>query len=419
MFFNFNRKAILFFALLLGVCGLIAFQWFRPVDVMVAEVQQRDFIQSVVASGRVQNPNRMEVGTQIVGVVSRVPVVEGQMVAEGQTLIELNSSELQAGLLQAQAAVAQARLKLRQTLEVQAPVSEQAFLQAAANHEVALLALKRSQRLFEKGFVGQAQLDDITRTEKVAQAQLLSAQRQFLSTRAGGSEIALAQSALEQALANAELAQVRLSYARLQTPVAGVLISRNVEPGDLAQPGKVLMTVSPAGDTQLVVQIDEKNLGLVSLGQKAKASADAFPAQRFDAEMSFINPGVDAQRGSVEVKLRVPEPPAYLKQDMTVSVEIEVARRPAALVLPTDALHDFNTALPWVFKVVNGKAEKTPVTLGLKSASNCEVLTGLASGDKVVIHAEKSLKNLLRVRSIPPPIAAQPMSARVVEAGAA
>ena len=313
----------------------------------------------------------------------------------------------------------QARLKLRQTLEVQAPVSEQAFLQAAANHEVALLALQRSQRLFEKGFVGQAQLDDITRTEKVAQAQLLSAQRQFLSTRAGGSEIALAQSALEQALANAELAQVRLGYAKLHTPVAGVLISRNVEPGDLAQPGKVLMTVSPAGDTQLVVQIDEKNLGLLSLGQKAKASADAFSAQRFDAEMSFINPGVDAQRGSVEIKLRVPEPPAYLKQDMTVSVEIQVAIRPAALVLPTDALHDFNTALPWVFKVVNGKVEKTPVTLGLKSASNCEVLSGLASGDKVVVHADKALKNLVRVRSISPPIVVSPISALAFAVGAA
>jgi HlyD family secretion protein len=169
----------------------------------------------------------------------------------------------------------------------------------------------------------------------------------------------------------------------------------------------------------LVVQIDEKNLGLLSLGQKARASADAFSSQRFDAELSFINPGVDAQRGSVEVKLRVPQPPAYLKQDMTVSVEIEVARRPAALVLPTDALHDVSSALPWVFRVVNGKVQKTPVTLGLKGASHCEVLSGLAIGEKVVIHAEKSLKNLVRVRSISPPIVVSPVSALVFESSAA
>jgi HlyD family secretion protein len=189
-----------------------------------------------------------------------------------------------------------------------------------------------------------------------------------------------------------------LGYATIQTPVAGVLISRNVEPGDLAQPSKALMTLSPLGDTQLVVQIDEKNLALLALGQKAQASADAFSNERFQAELSFINPGVDAQRGSVEVKLRVPQPPAYLKQDMTVSVEIEVARKPQALVLPTAAVHDFNSRFPWVFKVVNGKVKKTAVALGLRSANLCEVLEGLDSGDAVVLSTPKTLQHQARVR---------------------
>jgi hypothetical protein len=88
------------------------------------------------------------------------------------------------------------------------------------------------------------------------------------------------------------------------------------------QPGKVLMVLSPKADMQLVLQIDEKNLHLLRLKQAAVASADAYPDQKFDAELVFINPRVDPLRGSVEVKLTVPKPPAYLQQDMTVSVDL-------------------------------------------------------------------------------------------------
>jgi len=186
MYLPLDRKSLLLIALFLLVCGVATFKWFEPIEVSVAVVAQRDYVQSVVASGRVQNPNRIEVGSQVTGVVSNVPVFEGQVVTAGQTLIELDSAELQANVLQAQAAVEQARLKLKQTLEVQGAVSEQSFIQAKANHAVAIRALERGQSLFEKGFVGQAQLDDYVRAEKVANAQRLSAQQQYLTTRAGG-----------------------------------------------------------------------------------------------------------------------------------------------------------------------------------------------------------------------------------------
>ena len=89
------------------------------------------------------------------------------------------------------------------------------------------------------------------------------------------------------------------------------------------QPGKVLLTLSPRGRTQLVIEIDEKNLGLLATGQEALASADAYPQQRFPATLVYINSGVNALTGAVQVKLDVPSPPAVLKQDMTVSVDIE------------------------------------------------------------------------------------------------
>ena len=87
---------------------------------------------------------------------------------------------------------------------------------------------------------------------------------------------------------------------------------------------------------------------------------------------------------TVEVKLAVPHPPEYLTQDMTVSVDIRVAQRARAVLVPTDAVHDVNAAGPWVLKVDGHHARRQPVQLGLRSGGLSEVLNGLRPGDQVV-----------------------------------
>jgi HlyD family secretion protein len=390
-------------AVLVGVFLGVRYGLQGPATPVLAVVQ-RDFVQTVVASGHVESPHRVELGAQVTGTVLRIPVAEGQTVTAGQTLIELESTELQAALHQAQLAVAQAQAKLRQVHEVQAPVAEQAERQAQANQDAATQALQRAQSLFNQGFIGQAALDESKRSESVARAQLRSTQQQLRSASSGGSDLAVAESALSQAQAGADLARARLRYAQIQAPVAGTLIARNVEPGDVVQPGKVLMVLSPAGETQLVVQMDEKHLNLLTLGQVAQASADAYAAQRFSASLVFINPGVDAQRGSVLVKLQVPQPPAYLTQDMTVSVDIEVGHRRQAVLVPTEAVHDLDGASPWVLRVVDGRAVHTPVQLGLRTPTLCEVLGGLKAGDWVVPITAALVLDNARVRAMPPSV---------------
>jgi HlyD family secretion protein len=120
------------------------------------------------------------------------------------------------------------------------------------------------------------------------------------------------------------------------------------------------------------------------LGEHALASADAFPNQRFDAIISYINPGVDITRASVEVKLVVPKPPDYLRQDMTVSVDVESARRDQALVLPARSVYDMLSGGPWIMGVRDGRAYKQPVTLGIRGNSDVEILSGAAEGDFAV-----------------------------------
>jgi HlyD family secretion protein len=377
--------------------------WWRGSAVATLTIAQQDFVQTVVASGHVENPHRVNLGAQLSGTVKRVPVTEGQSVQAGQVLIELEDKELQAALRQAEFNVQQAQARVRQLNEVQLPMLDQSLRQSKVTQNTSQNALLRAQELFDKGFTGQAALDEAKRIAQVHQSQVLSFQEQLQSLQSGGSDLALSQAALSQAIAGAELARARHQYAQIKAPVAGVLISRNVEPGDAIQPGKILMVLSPEGSTELVVQIDEKHLSQLQIGQMAQASADAYSTQKFPAVLTYINPGIDPQRGSVAVKLKVSQAPDYLQQDMTVSVNIVVAKRSQAILVATEAVHDLEKK-PWVMQLVMGRALRKDVQLGLHGAEFSEVLAGLKPGD-VVIRNTTGISENARVRSqsvIPP-----------------
>jgi HlyD family secretion protein len=358
-----------------------------------------ELVQTVVASGRVVSPQRITVALQGTGRVSRVAVVQGQTVQQGQLLIALDNSDSRASLAQANATVAQAQARLRQLGELSLPQAAQALTQAQATALQAGKVLQRNRDLVAQGFISLAALDDAQRTLDVAISQVASAHALAKSNAPSGSDAAIAQAALAQAVAGQQVAIAKLAQGKVLAPSSGVLISRDVEVGDIVQPGKALMVLAASGQTQILVQIDEKNLSKIALGQAALGSADAFAEQRFDASVVYINPAVDATRGSVEVKLAVANPPAYLRQDMTVSVDIETARRTAAVVIATSTLEDAATDKPWVLVVRGKRAVKQFVTLGLRGDTRVEVLEGIAAGEGVVPKSKTGVKAGQRVRA--------------------
>jgi HlyD family secretion protein len=374
-----------------------------PVNVYAAT--SGELVQSVVASGRVISPQRITVALQASGRVQRVAVTEGQVVEAGQLLIELDNSDNRASLAQASAGLAQAQARLQQLGELGRPQALQSLAQAQATAQQARKTLDRNRDLVAQGFISQAAVDDAQRALDVAASQVTSAQAQVKSNTAGGSDSLLAQAALRQALAGQQLARAKLDQGFVYAPRAGVLISRSVEVGDIVQPGKALMELASSGQTLVLVQIDEKNLSKIALGQKAFASADAFASQRFDAMVAYINPGIDAARGSVEVKLNVADPPAYLRQDMTVSVDIETARRTATVIIATSTVQDGATEKPWVLVVRGARVVKQFVKLGLRGDTRVEVLDGIQAGESVVPASKTGVKEGQRVRAtvIAPP----------------
>ena len=396
-----HRWFVFAMLLALGVGGWQGARLIWGPAVVVDQVKRGNLVETVVASGHVETPFRVEIGSQITGTVDDVLVKEGERVSKGQPLISLEARELKATVVQAQGAVAQAEARMRQLDELTLPSAREALAQAQANLLNAQHTFDRTSQLTQNGFATRASLDDAQKTLDVARTQVRTAEFQVYTASPGGSDYVMAQTLLNQAHANLELAESRRGYATISAPRDGVLITRNVERGAVVQPGKALLILAPAGEMQLVLQIDERNLGKLALGQTALASADAYPDQKFAAVVSYINPGIDITRASVEVKLTVADPPDYLRQDMTVSVDVEVAAKDRALVLPIRSVHDVLSGQPWVLGINSGRAVKRQVRLGLRGNNHMEILEGLAEGE-VAIPLNSGVLTGQRMRAISP-----------------
>lgn len=324
-----------------AVLALAAFAgWMalRPAQVSALAVKAAPLVRTLQFSARVATLSRVDVGSTVTGRVARVLVRQGDAVRAGQPLIELETDELRATLAQAQATQIQADATVRQ----------------------ARAELERAQALVAQNFVSASRIDEARRTFDVAVGQR------------------------EAAAAATQAAQARLVQARIVAPTGARVLVRQVEPGQIVQAGRALLSLALDGPTQLVAQVDERFLEQLRVGQPAHGVADAFPGQRFAARVISLAPSVDAQRGAIEVKFALDgTPPDFLREDMTLSVEVQTGQRDQALVIPLSALRGAQSVLV----AEDGRARLRTLKLGLRTLEAVEVVDGLRPGELVLLGA--------------------------------
>jgi HlyD family secretion protein len=387
-----RHKVLVFgFIAFLGA-GAFGLNSLRGSKVKVVSPTRRPIVQRVVATGRVEPPARISIGAQLSATAIHVGPEEGDTVKVGDMLVELDPAEAQAAVDQAQAGVGAAQARLVQLKATGSLVATEGQKQSEITLANAETSLARVESLMKSQAATQKELDDARKQVDLAKSQRESARLQAAAASPSGGDSLLAQANLAQAQAALALAKARLAQMRLTAPADGIILSRQVEPGDLVLPSRALFVLARAGKTRLVAQPDEKSLAYLAPGQKALASVDAFPAQTFAAQVATVAPAVDPSRGTIEVKLDVPQPPAYLRADMTVSIDVEVARADDALVLPADVVQDPATARPWVFMVESGKVQKRQLKLGLRGEGWVQILEGLREGDQVIAADGKPLR---------------------------
>lgn len=377
-----DRRALIAAALCTAAAAALWGWRQQPLPVEVVTVQPAPLLRSVAVTGRVAPQAKVWLGSTLTARIAEVKVREGAAVAAGAPLVLLDDAELAATVAQAEAAWAGAKARLSSQRRLAAPLAQQQLLQARANAAAAAAEKDRNEDLFRQGFIGQSRLDEAQRAATVAAAGAEAAQVQA-AANAQGPELEGAVAREAEAAAAVRLARSRLAQMRILAPTEGIVLTRLAEPGQIVQPGTRLLELGLAGPLQLVAQVDEKYLAQLAPGQRAAVLADAFPGQPFEARVASLAPGVDAARGSVEVKFALPSPPDFLRSDMTLSIEVETARRESALALPAEALRADHSVLV----VTEGRSQRRAVRTGLRTATVVEVLEGLKPGDVVLLNA--------------------------------
>ena len=367
------RRRLLWFVLAviaLVLAALWLLDWWRGPVVAAYQVERRPLLQDVVATGRIITPSRINVASEITGVVIRRLVDRGDMVRPGEALVELRSDQSRAQREQAQAALQQLVAQTR-------PQAQAALLSAEAARKLALSEEARARAQVQQGALSQQALEQAQQGLAAAEAQVHSARAAWNAAKPGGA----AEAQLRAALAGANAVQAR---SVIRAEVAGQVLTRNVAAGDTITPGQVLFTLASAGSTQVSLPVDEQNLQHLALGQSAQCLTDAYPNRAFAAQLSFIAPAVDTTSGTIELRLTVAHPPLWLRQDMTTSCDITTGSARDALVVPNDALRASAGRQAQVLLWRGGKAQLQAVSLGLQGLVASEIKSGLQPGDVVI-----------------------------------
>lgn len=217
---------------------------------------------------------------------------------------------------------------------------------------------------------------------------------------------------LEAAKANWDLARLQLSYCEIRSPISGTVTQRLdvVKVGNTVTPvGGVidsadssLFVIEDLDSLILRVNVPERELAKLAIGQLAELSFDAVPNRTFSGKVALISPYVNADTATFGVRIRVTDTGGLLRPGMFARVAIIYERKPDALQIPRTALLD-GDGPPKVFVVQDGKAAERAVQVGLSNGAMIEIVSGLKDGEQVVVVGQGAVKPGAAVRIVNTP----------------
>lgn len=295
------------------------------------------------------------VGPRVSGRVARIHVDFGQSVFAGQALAAIDSPELGA-------AVADWR-KSRSILNVR----QRDF--------------DRAKRLLEGKAISQGEFLSREGEFQVAKSELENADSRLHL-------FGLSHADVERLHRQGELS----SEFPLRSPIAGIVMDRQINPGEVVEAGKPLFTVGNIENLWLLAQLYEKDLSRVSAGQEVAVSTDAFPNETFNGTIDYVGDQVDSATRTVRVRSVIRNPARRLKPGMFVEALISVASGEAVLAIPQSAIQKIDN-VPTVFVEVSPNVfEPRPVEIGRAGNTVAEVKKGLRPGERVITEGSLALK---------------------------
>lgn len=329
-------RSLIYLATVVTLIAAAALVWTfgRPgPKVTLAVVEQGPAIDLVYATGYVEPEHPVVVSARVTAPVQTVLVREGDRVTPGQALVRLDASEQQA-LLE----------------------------QARADAQAKILNERRVAKLFAQGWVTAAANDTAHASGRTARAQV---------------------AALE----------ARLDQMTVRAGISGIVLKRDVEPGDLAVPGRTLIELGDPAQARITATVDERDIVRVHPGQVALLSTDALPGKVLRGQVREITPGGDPSQRAFRVRIAI-DPRDSLPFGLTLEINVVTREHARALLVPAGAFVDGK-----VWLVRDRHAVLTPVRTGITGTEKVEILSGLKAGDSVIVNPPEGLKDGARVRT--------------------
>jgi HlyD family secretion protein len=388
----------------------------QAVDVArVTTVEIKEAATVLVAGGYVVAHHKIQLGSKVVGRVAWIGVEKGDRVKKDQVLVRLDNTEYRAQVEQARGAMEAAAARLAQLQTGSRPEEiQQARARAdetEANLRNAQTNYDRTRGLDRDGVVSKQELDRARDQLDMARAQAEQARKNHELVRQGPrrEEIDQGRALLEQARGALRYYETMLEATEIRSPIDGTVLERLVETGEMVttmfvgETGAKSSVVSLAdlNDLQVEVDISQTEFARVSLGQPCAVVPDAFPDRRYRAVVAEIAPQANRQKATVQVKVQVKNPDAYLRPEMNARVSFEDPRAGQTsvrqLMAPRSALFQADGKSA-VMAVENGRAVVKPVTAGEEMGGSVRITSGLSGDETVVVGNPAALKSGQRVR---------------------
>jgi len=302
-----------------------------PVPVITAPVVETAFSDAFSALGSVRASEAVEIRARISSVVTSIHFADGQQVAKGALLVQLDDREIAAEL-----AVAEAALQ---------KVSSQ---------------YDRSASLRQTQVVSEAELEELAADVKKAEADVAAA-------------------------------RARLDHCSIDAPIAGIVGLRNVSPGGLVGPDMIITTLDDTRTVKLQFAIPETFLAAVSQGMQVAASTAVYPDESFSGIVTSIDSRIDPATRSIKVVASIPNPDSRLKPGMFMTVDLQRSRD-SVLLIPEQALAP-RAGRQYVFVVSDAVATEHEVSLGVRAPGVVEITDGLQAGDQVIIEGIQKVRS--------------------------
>jgi HlyD family secretion protein len=355
------------------------------------KVEKGDLAKSVVATGKVTPITKVEVKSKASGIVKKLLVDAGDKVKKGQLLAQLDKEEIEAQVEQSRAGAQAAEASL-----TSAEADYERAKVDAEGPDVPLLkrAYDRAIGMAKEGVVSTSALEDAQKNYELAlnKQNVSKAQATVLKAK-----IAQSQGQLAQDRANLKQLEEQLSYTDIESPLDGVVLSRDVEMGDavssilvLGSSATLVMTLGDTSSVYVKGKVDESDIGKVYLGQPARIKVESFKDKTFNGVVTKISPmGVEKDNVTTfEVRVSINNPGGELKAEMTANAEIILEEHKSVLQIPEGAIiydKDKKASVEVPDSSTKDGKKKIAVNIGISNGAKTELLSGLKEGDQVVL----------------------------------